>query len=148
MTLRIIAAGVLAIGAFSLWSWFSDRPAEQAPIRAVVIGGTEIRVALADTPRERQQGLSGKESLPEGEGLLFVFDTPGKYGFWMKDMHFPIDIIWLDERGTIVHVEKNVAPETYPTVFMPQMQALYVLEISAGFADMRGVSEGGETSFR
>jgi uncharacterized membrane protein (UPF0127 family) len=68
-------------------------------------------------------------------GLLFVFDEPGLHGIWMKDMRFPIDILWLDDAFQVVDVRKNVAPDSYPTVFKPTKPARYVLEVTAGFAD-------------
>ena len=53
------------------------------------------------------QGLAVKNQLKENEAMLFVFEKPGKHSFWMKDMKFPIDIIWLDSTGKIVHIEEN-----------------------------------------
>ena len=58
----------------------------------------------------RLKGLSIKNTLNESEGMLFPFDTPGEYSFWMKDMKFPIDIIWIDSNYKIVYIEKNLQP--------------------------------------
>ncbi|HSE56525.1 MAG TPA: DUF192 domain-containing protein [Candidatus Paceibacterota bacterium] len=107
---------------------------EQSTGPRVTIGDTTITVTVADTEAVRQQGLSGKESLAQDEGMLFFFDTPGKYGFWMKDMHFPIDIIWIDAGWQIVDVTHTLTPETYPKVFFPQASVQYVLEVPAGFS--------------
>ena len=103
---------------------------------------TEIKVEIADTDAERSLGLSGRDSLKTGYGMLFVFDTPGSYGFWMKDMKFSIDIIWIDADGRVIGVEKGVEPETYPKVFYPPTPAKYVLEVPAGFADLHQVTPG------
>ena len=87
---------------------------------------------IANTDAERTQGLSGRASLPAGTGLLFVFESPGKYGFWMKDMNFPIDIVWLGDGMLPVGIEKNVSPDSYPQVFYPPVPVRYVLEVNAG----------------
>jgi uncharacterized membrane protein (UPF0127 family) len=74
----------------------------------VIIAGVRLSVEVADTPAERGRGLSGREMLPENSGMLFVFDTPGRYGFWMYGMKFPLDIIWIDERLRVVYFVENV----------------------------------------
>ncbi len=79
--------------------------------------------------------------------MLFVFDTPGKHGFWMKDMHFPIDIIWIDRDLTIVHVERSISQETFPTVFASDANASYVLEVVAGFSEKNNLKEGDRVNF-
>jgi len=71
-----------------------------------------------------------------------VFEEPGRYPFWMRDMHFSIDIIWLDNQFKVIHVEREVAPETYPELFAPTQDALYVLEIREGVAEELGIVEG------
>lgn len=108
------------------------------------IGGTTINIDIADTPAEREQGLSGRVSLPDDYGLLFVFDTPGDYGFWMKDMNFAIDIVWINAEKKIVGVENSVSPATYPNVFYPKEPVLYVLEVPAGFAKGHHIDIGSE----
>lgn len=109
--------------------------------------GTNIPVYLADTPRVRTRGLSNKTYLPEGEGMLFVFEESGVYSFWMKDMNFSIDMIWIDQSGKVVHVESDVAPETYPTLFTSTEPALYVLEVNAGFTAQKGIRVGSMLNF-
>lgn len=109
--------------------------------------GKVIAVEVADTPEARELGLSGRSGLSEDEGLLFVFDAPGNYAFWMKDMKFAIDIIWLDQQGVVVNVENNVTPESYfetnpPKVFINRPAAAYVLELPAGQAAHNGIYLG------
>ena len=115
-------------------------------ITHVTVGTTTIAVGVANTPTARAQGLSGRASLPDSSGMLFVFDMPGNYGFWMKDMQFPLDIIFADASGRIVSVYQNLSPQTYlanpPQVFYPAAPALYVLEVPAGFAAAHGISVG------
>jgi uncharacterized membrane protein (UPF0127 family) len=101
---------------------------------------------IVDTPSSRAQGLSGRNGLAENGGMLFVFEQSGKYGFWMKDMLFPIDMIWINEDGVIVHVERGVSPDTYttnpPQVFINEPNAKYVLELGSGMAEKYGVYLG------
>lgn len=94
--------------------------------------GYEISIEVADNPASRAQGLSGRESMPAGTGLLFIFDTPDQYGFWMKDMNFPIDILWFDAERKLVDVTHNLSPDTFPQTFYPQSPAMYVLETNVG----------------
>ena len=104
--------------------------------QAVISNGEPLPtiIEVADTPEKRVQGLSGRKVIEDDYGMLFVFDVDGRAGFWMKDMHVPIDIIWISADGTIVHIEHSLAPDTYPEVFTPPTPARYVLETRAGYA--------------
>lgn len=108
----------------------------------ILIADSIVAVEIADTSEERARGLSGRDGLAEGKGMLFVFDEDGKHAFWMKDMRFAIDIIWVSRNGVIVHIEEHVAPETYPEVFAPRFEARYVVELSAGFVERYDVRVG------
>jgi len=102
----------------------------------VHIAGQDIKVDLALTEAQREQGLSGRQSLNENEGMLFVFDSPGNYPFWMKDMNFPIDIIWLSEDGSVIYIKKNALPESYPEAYGPGTndgEAKYVWKLIQDF---------------
>ncbi|MBX4216008.1 DUF192 domain-containing protein [Candidatus Parcubacteria bacterium] len=123
--------------------WNATQPRETFVTNGEVgLAGTTIRVAIADTPALWTQGLSGTPSMPKDAGMLFVFDTPDKYGFWMKDMNFPLDIIWLDELGKVIYMKKDALPSSYPESFGPALPAKYVLEVNAGFAEQHGLMEG------
>jgi len=113
----------------------SDASLESITITFPDVRNTQIQAEIADDLNERTRGLSGREQLKAGNGLLFVFPKSDQYSFWMKDMNFAIDIIWIDEFGEIVHLETNVRPETYPQSFKPTGNALYVLEVNAGVVD-------------
>lgn len=101
-----------------------------------------FRVEVVSTPASRQKGLSGRKEIPQDYGMLFIFPTLGAHGFWMKDMHVAIDIIWLSDTGNILGIEENVSPDTYPNVFYPPEPVRYVLETRAGEARRKGWSEG------
>ena len=101
-----------------------------------------LNIEIADTEEERNLGLSGRTRLDSNAGLLFVFQDPGEYGFWMKDMKFPIDIIWMDESFTVIDVKEDVKPESFPEIFTPPKNILYVLEVNAGFSRAQGIENG------
>lgn len=106
------------------------------------VGTTTISLAIADTPVEQETGLSNQPSLAPDHGLLFVFNTPSTYGFWMKEMNFPLDIMWLDASYHIVYVQKDFLPSTYPMVAYPTIPAQFVLEVPAGFTTTHQISDG------
>lgn len=110
--------------------------------RSAVIGETAIVVLVAENDKNRKKGLSGKSSLGEYEGMLFVFEESLKHGIWMKDMNFPIDIIWLNDLNEVIHLEERISPETFPKVFYPNKSASYVLEVSSGFIDKYKIRKG------
>ena len=107
----------------------------------------DVSLIVVDTPQAREQGLSGKDSLPDNTAMLFVFDIPDIYGFWMKDMKFPIDIIWIDADHHIVSMQRSLSPNTFPKVFYPSANSLYVLETVAGFAEKNNLKVGDTLNF-
>jgi hypothetical protein len=121
--------------------------AENIETTAVSIGGAILNATISDTEEERNLGLSGRGSLPPGEGMLFVFDYPDFQGFWMQDMKFPIDIIWVDENKKIIYAKEDATPESYPEIFQPEELALYVLEVSAGFFSEHKIKIGDTVEF-
>jgi len=112
------------------------------PLQPIYFGQVLMRASVADTDEERQRGLSLTPSLPIGIVKLFVFDEPVVAPFWMKDMKYSIDIVWLDADKKIIYVASNVAPETYPTTFGPTELSLYVIETPAGLAAREGMNVG------
>lgn len=108
----------------------------------ITLPNGSIKAEVADTSASREEGLSGRSGLRNGHGMLFVFDFPGRYGFWMKDMSFPIDMIWINENGVVVNVVENAKPEDYPMNYINQAPASYVLELEANKAREYGVYLG------
>jgi uncharacterized membrane protein (UPF0127 family) len=112
------------------------------PSDIITLDGASIHVTLARTPAEQEKGLGGRDSLLPDEGMLFVFPQDGQYTFWMKDMRFPIDIVWLSGDGRVVYIVPNLSPDTYPHSFAPSKPARYVLEVGAGFCTAHTVKIG------
>lgn len=116
--------------------------AADLPARArVTIGVHVIDAEVADTPERKEHGLSGRASLADGHGMLFPYDRPGRYGFWMPNMRFDIDILWI-RSGRIVHLEPDVSKDDPQRIYRPSADADLVLELPAGTAARRGFRVG------
>jgi uncharacterized membrane protein (UPF0127 family) len=105
----------------------------------VTVNGFEVTADVAVTNEQHTKGLDIKNNLTENQGMLFVFQQPYRYGFWMMGMKFPIDIIWLDSNGTVTHIEHSLKPcppansnLVCPT-YSPEKDSLYAIENVAGF---------------
>jgi len=134
----VFIGGVFSVPAIQLLAQkVSDVDVERA-----VIGETAITIDIAKTDAERRTGLSGRQSMPQNHGLLFIFDTVDYHGIWMKDMYFSIDIIWINEFNEVIYIERAVRPDTFPTVFKPRYPAKFVLEVNAGFVAKHNIKVG------
>lgn len=99
---------LMAIVAFLIIIGLFDKFASQA--KTLDINGTKFQVEIADTPTKLVEGLSNRESLATNEGMLFLFDDRDFRSFWMKDMNFAIDLLWIDG-NLIVGWEENMQPQ-------------------------------------
>lgn len=115
---------------------------EAKPVAVTFGGDYTFKVDLALDNNARERGLSNTFFLDDDKGLLFVFEKSGHPEIWMKEMIYSLDIAWLDSGFNVVHLEKNVAPTTYPETFGSEKPARYVLEVNAGFFDKHQVVEG------
>jgi hypothetical protein len=115
--------------------------------KIIYIKDIPIKVALAQSETQKTKGLSGVKKLAEGKGMLFVFDKMQQNNFWMKDMNFPLDIIWFNDKKEIVLIEENVTPETFPNTFGGDVLSMYVLEVNAGFVVKNNITIGDTFSF-
>jgi uncharacterized protein len=106
------------------------------------INNKTVEIEIADTPAETQQGLSDRKSLGSDNGMLFVFPTEQIPSFWMKDMHFAIDIIWINKDWKIIDITQNLKPDTYPQAFSPRQEVKYVLEVNAGWSKKNNIAIG------
>ena len=109
----------------------------------VTINQRVIRTELALTDQEQYQGLSGRDSLQSGQGMLFVFSHPGTYQFVMRNMKFPLDIIWIND-AQVSYIAKNLPPDgaDFKHYYGPDSDAEAVLEVNAGTADLYGWQTG------
>ena len=149
-----VIAFIIAVGLFSRNSsqvnigkytgFASPAPA----VKEIKIGSATVNVEIADTLDKRAKGLSGRNSMDAGYGMLFVFDakdTPPV--FWMKDMRFPLDFIWISA-DKIVKIDKNVlnpgagTPDAELLRYSAPVPVDYVLEVNAGFTDKNNIKVG------
>lgn len=111
--------------------------------KEVILPEAKLQVEIADTEKELEYGLSGRTSIASNEGMLFVMPTMGQYGFWMKDMKFPLDIVWISDEGRVVNIVENALPSSYPKkTFKNDAFAKYVLEMKAETARKSGLYLG------
>jgi uncharacterized protein len=116
----------------------------------VTVNGVVLVADISASNEQRTKGLSIKDSLAENEAMLFEFDNEGEHTFWMKNMKFPIDIIWINGNRTVVHVEHNLQPcnsELLCPTYKPSEDSLYVLETVGGFAEKHDVVQGTRIQF-
>jgi uncharacterized membrane protein (UPF0127 family) len=116
----------------------------------VLVNGVVLVADIAATDEQMTRGLSVKDSLNENEAMLFVFDEEGEHTFVMKNMKFPIDIIWIDADKTVVHIEHNLQPCSsglFCPTYKPNDDSLYVLETVGGFAERHDVVKGTMVEF-
>lgn len=140
MKKKIIFAALLAV----LVGMFGSQQRSSVQT-TLTIGEMKIAVEIADTETERARGLSGREALAENSGMLFVFDTTDYHNFWMKEMNFPLDIIWLDDNWRVIDITANISPKDFPTTYQPRLPARYVLEVNSGFTTNHQITIGTQT---
>ncbi len=105
------------------------------------IKGQIFNYEAADTPGAQEKGLGGRDYLPFDRAMLFRFPSPGRQCFWMKDMRFNLDIIWLSSSKKVVHIEPNLSPNTYPQSYCAG-DTQYVVEVNANNSQELGLHEG------
>lgn len=127
-------------------------PEPSAPGRALSSGmafavaptGETVTLEVAKDELRRARGMMGRQEIPRGTGMLFLFAEPGVQLFWMKNCLVPLDMIWLDERGQVIFVEAKAPPcaaEPCPS-YGPERPAAAVVELGAGEAARLGIREG------
>lgn len=107
-------------------------------------GSKTLQVEAVNTDELRAKGLSGRESLQANQAMWFEFDESSVHCFWMKDMNFPIDIIWLNDQRKVVYIKENALPSSYPESFCPNEISRYVLEVQAGLAKQENITIGSQ----
>ncbi|MFH1473120.1 MAG: DUF192 domain-containing protein [bacterium] len=151
--LLLMVGLILIVGSFILLlgqpasGRFNPNLASLPSIQYVIIGDTRVNVEIAYSNAERVKGLSGRDGLNDGTGMLFIFDNAKIQNFWMKDMNFPIDIVWIDSNQTIVGLEKAIPPDSFPQIFPSPTKVMYVLELPANFSDTYSIDTGTRVYF-
>lgn len=134
--LRGIIIGLFALGILAMV--LALRPVTDT--RTVKLGSQTYKLQVASTEAAKEKGLGDRNSLATGHGMEFPYTTAGQQCFWMKDMRFSIDIIWLNSASKVVKIEPNLSPSTYPKSYCADAQ--YVVELNAGQAAHAGLKLG------
>ena len=128
-------------------------PSVPSNIPILRVDGAEFPVELAVTLEQRSQGLSGRDSLPSGTGMLFIYEADAAHTFWMKDMRFPLDFVWISGECLVVDVTAG-APPPEPGQssadlprYSPSGPVRYILEINAGEAETANIEAGDMVEF-
>lgn len=124
------------------------KPPEREALQVLSGGVTHaFQVEIADDEQERETGLMNRDSLPVGQGMLFLFPDVRERAFWMKNTHIPLDILYISKSGEVISIQKNTMPmnETPLHSFGP---AAAVLEINGGQADALGIKPGDRITHR
>ena len=146
------------------WVYISHHASVRAPITVVTqktvpvvntpsythnlrIGSSDLHVAVADTDALRELGLSFTSPLQSDQGMIFEFPNPMPVSFWMKDMRYPLDIIWITTDKKVVGFVENFQPNSYPKTASPKVLVQYVLEVPSGFVRTHGITFGTTVSF-
>lgn len=130
---KLVVGSAVLITLFSLW-YYSQHPLQTT----VTIRGATFIVDMAVTPKEKEIGLGNRDTLAPDRGMLFVYDHKEVFPFWMKNMRFPIDILWIADL-IIVDITKNVPVSDKPVeelpIYHPIVPVDKVLELPAGTVD-------------
>ena len=143
-----ITIAAVIIGVIGMLTLPSDSKLESVefPRGTILVDDIALEVQIADSEPRRVRGLMFQDQLPPDQGMIFVFNEPGLYSLWMLNMQFSLDMIWFDQNGNVVHIEKDVPPcktaleiTTCQSV-VPDDEALYVLEVTSGFIDQNNIT--------
>jgi len=141
--------GVLLVAIIVLFGLIVYAPLANRNSKADVlqVNGRSFLLQIARTEQERELGLGKRASMPANQGMLFVFDQVQPECFWMKDMHFSLDIIWINANKQVMYIKDDVSPRTYPDSFCPTQSVKYVIELNAGIADNTDMKVGETLDF-
>lgn len=138
-----VALAIIIVGVGLTWSRQSNHE------QVLRIADSTFQATVLREDAEIMRGLSGTKSLANDHAVLFVFPHDSDWGMWMKDMNYPIDIIWLDRSGKVVHLQANADPSSYnrddpsrSKIYRPSTDARYVIETVSGTIERTGIEKG------
>ena len=152
--LRLLAIGTVLL-AIVLVTALNHHPQTQVSSKCgiyrsdktVEIKNAKINTEVPKTPEEFTKGLGGRQCIGKDQGMLFAFAKPGRYPFWMKDMNFPIDIVWIGPERTVIGLDINLKPSSYPDKYVSSKPAQYVLELQANRSQSLHIDIGTPVKF-
>ncbi len=138
---RVFVPTLILILIVSIFIFHSTQQFDGYPRKQARINTHRLTLILANTEQRKNIGLSGSKPLKDYEGMLFQFPTIGRYGFWMKDMNYSLDFIYLRD-NVVVELTENVSPDTFPSVIIPKNEFNAVIEVAAGIAEKKNINIG------
>lgn len=115
----------------------------QLPDSIVVkVHNVEFNLEVADSADIQMKGLTGRESIPDNSGMLYVLTAPVQYKYWAKDMKFATDVIWIGPDRVVKDIFEDIRPDSYPKQYVSEQAALYVLELKSGAVAQAGIRAG------
>ncbi len=156
MRLACLLAGLMSAVLMGIVVVDRPTPALAADGRLLPIltpSGITIQAEIADTPLKRATGLMYRDHLDKNRGMLFLFGQPQAWGFWMKNTKIPLDLLWLDGKKRVVHIERNVSictktDDSCPLYKPNSEDAMYVLEIAGGTVEDYKIKKGSKLEFK
>lgn len=106
------------------------------------VDGEQVTLEVADTRFKQTRGLTNRKRPDDAYGMLYVLEEPSRYAYWMKDMLFSTDVIWLDEQYRVIDLEASLSAENSSQIYEPDQPALFVLEFPDGFVKRHAVKKG------
>lgn len=117
----------------------------QSALKSITVGSAKVLVEIADNEPERSKGLSNRKFLEDDQGMLFLYNKPGRYSFWMKGMLFPLDFIFI-KSGKIVNIATDIPnpkdKNEAPVILNNNQEFDWVLEVNAGFVQKNNIKIG------
>jgi uncharacterized protein len=152
LLLLVFGKGFTSVGFLGQESTPSANIFQSKNFTVLNVNDLTVNAKLLTDSKSRSKGLSGVDSLPLNEGMLFVFDKSAIYTFWMKDVKFSIDIIWIDKDKKVVHIVESALVEESKKdselqMYRPNEQAKYVLEVNAGLLKLHNIKIGDAVNF-
>lgn len=144
-TTLIISGVILVVGITFLLVFL---PMLLRPETKLWLGDGIFRIDVASTQVARERGLFGRSELAADQALLMVFPSEDQWGIWMKDMNFPIDIVWLNKEKKVVYIKKSAPFDDQTTIYKPEKPALYVVELPAGTTTVKSITIGKSAIFQ
>lgn len=105
------------------------------------VGPIMLELEIAQTPQQLKRGLMFRTELADKHGMLFLFDSPHIIGMWMKNTYIPLDMLFLDQTGTIIHIAENATPHS-TEIISSQKPAIAVIELPGGSVQKYGIVVG------
>lgn len=145
LSLAVLATGLCLLVLGVLMVLADHSKTDGYATKDLVANGAHFKTMVADTDVLREKGLGQRSSLPSDQAMVFTYPRTTQLCFWMKDMSFSIDMVWLDSGKKVVATEANVSPNTYPKSYCHD--ASYVVEFNAGATEKIGLKTGDSLTF-